>query len=64
MELRSFIESILGTYTPRTITVDGVIVPLQGIASLDWSYLFTAFILLIAVYCVFRAFMSVIARLF
>lgn len=64
MSIRAFLESILGTYTPRTVTIDGSVVALQGVASLDWSYLLTALVLLVSVYCVFRAFMTIISRLF
>lgn len=62
--IRDFISSILGTYTPTTIVVDGVVTPLQGIGSLDWSYIFTGLIFSIVVFCLFRALGYLLTRIF
>lgn len=62
--LRDWIASILGnyepvTYTVRLIGVDGVSAGsytevASGLAGVDWEYLTTAALLLIAVWSVFR----------
>lgn len=62
--IRDWIESILGTYTPISYTqtiidADGVtrasnsVIP-NGVAGLDWSYIVTACLLLVAIYSAFR----------
>lgn len=62
--MRTFLESILGNYTPRTVVVDGVTVALQGVASLDWSYIFTALIFTICVFCIFKILGGILCKIF
>lgn len=62
--IKDWIASVLGTYTPVTYTVrlvdaDGASVGsyqavAEGLAGVDWEYIFTAIFLLIVVYSVFR----------
>lgn len=61
--LRDLVESVLGTYTPNTVTVNGEIVPLQGLAGVDFAYIFTGAILVIAVFCTFKILGSFISKL-
>lgn len=62
--IKDWIASVLGTYTPVTYTVrlvgaDGAsagsyTAVAEGLAGVDWEYIFTALFLLIVVYSVFR----------
>lgn len=66
--IRAWLESILGeyepiTYTVKTLVADPVIGGTEqvsytkvadGLAGLDWSYIFTALLLLVTIYSVFR----------
>ena len=66
--IRSWLASILGTYSPVTYE-EVVLVPdvanggaltrtftrvADGLAGVDYEYIFTALLLLVTVYCVFR----------
>lgn len=58
----AWVESVLGTYTPVTYEVTKIIgeseiteeIVAQGIAGVDWRYVFTGLFLLVTVYSVFR----------
>lgn len=66
--IRDWLESILGTYEPVTYTVKTIVPDVinggaisqtytkvaDGLAGLDWSYIFTALLLLVTIYSVFR----------
>lgn len=68
--IRAWLESILGEYEPITYIVKGSVAystmeggafhdfqyekVADGLAGLDWSYIFTALLLLVTVYSVFR----------
>lgn len=61
--LASFMNSILGSYTPVTATsesvlADGTIVSyehaLSGLAGVDWSYVLSGLLFIIFVYCFLR----------
>lgn len=62
--IKDWIASVLGTYTPVTYTVrliaaDGTTggsyqAVAEGLAGVDWEYIFTALFLLVVVYSVFR----------
>lgn len=68
--IRAWLESILGTYEPITYTVKDAVSygggdamayheftyskVADGLAGLDWSYIFTALLLLVTIYSVFR----------
>lgn len=66
--IREWLESILGTYEPVTytekimqvspITGESITTSFErvadGLAGLDWSYIFTALLLLVTIYSVFR----------
>lgn len=62
--MRDFIVGILGTYTPRSVVVDGVTVYLTGLASIDWEYIFTGLALLIVIFCVFKAIGAFLCKIF
>lgn len=61
--LRSFFENLLGVYTPVTVDVDGVTVPLSGVAGVDWPYILTGICFIVVVYCTLRLLASFISRL-
>lgn len=65
--IRAWLASILGAYTPITYTLTttyndpdyGVMqiansVVADGVAGVDWEYVFTALLLLVVIYSVFR----------
>lgn len=68
--IREWLEGILGTYEPVMYTVKGAVSyggadsmayheytyqkVADGLAGLDWSYIFTALLLLVVIYSVFR----------
>ena len=52
--LKSFFDSVLGVYTPVTVTIDGVTTALSGFAGVDWPYLVRAAAFLLCLWCVFR----------
>lgn len=61
--MRAFLESILGVYTPTTVTVDGVVTPLQGVAGVDWTYVLTGICFIVVVYCTLRLLAGFISKL-
>lgn len=60
--MRAFLESVLGIYTPNTVTVNGETVVLQGVASVDFTYLLTGIAFIVVIYCVLRMIGSFISR--
>lgn len=65
--IRDWLESVLGTYEPVTYQVKVMVADAlggtntttytkvaDGLAGLDWSYIFTALLLLVTIYSVFR----------
>lgn len=66
--IRAWLESILGEYEPVTYTVKTLVADTvnggaisqtytkvaDGVAGLDWSFIFTALLLLVVIYSVFR----------
>ena len=60
--MRAFIDSILGVYTPTTITVDGVVVPLSGLAGVDWSYIICGLVFIVVIFCTLKLLGSMISK--
>lgn len=52
--IKLFFDSVLGQYTPVTVSIDGVTQALPGLAGVDWPYLVRAAAVLLAFYCVAR----------
>lgn len=62
--MREFLISLLGTYQPVTYTVDGVSYVAQGLAGVDWLYVFTGFAFLLCVFCLFKALGALVCKIF
>lgn len=60
--MRAFIDSILGVYTPTTVTVDGVVVPLSGLAGVDWSYVICGLVFVVVIFCTLKLLGSMISK--
>ena len=53
--IKDFLDSILGTYIPMVATLpDGSIVPLGGVAGVDYPYLIRAAVFLLTMYAVYK----------
>lgn len=50
----AFLNSLLGTYTPVTETIDGVTRVVSGMAGVDWPYLIRAAVFLLFLWCIWR----------
>lgn len=60
-EIRSFIQSAIGVYTPFCDPESGV--PYAGFAGVDWEYIVSAVLLVLTVYCVFKVLGAVISKI-
>lgn len=60
-EIRSFLQSILGTYTPVVDQSTGEILP--DFAGIDWEYIMSGILLLISVWCVYKVIGAVISKI-
>lgn len=53
--IKDFLDSILGTYIPMVTTLpDGSVIPLGGVAGVDYPYLIRAAVFLLTMYCVYK----------
>lgn len=53
--IKDFLDSILGTYIPMVASMpDGSIVPLGGVAGVDYPYLIRAAVFLLTMYAVYK----------
>lgn len=66
--MKEFIEELLGVYVPVTTNqvVDGVTVQVvaDGLAGVDWLYVFTGIVFVILVYSFFKMLGAIICKIF
>lgn len=53
--IKDFLDAILGTYIPMvTVMPDGTVVPLGGVAGVDYPYIIRAAVFLLTMYAVYK----------
>lgn len=52
--MKDLVLTLFGSYEPVTQLVDGVAVPLDGLAGIDWPWLVGVFLFAIVLYSFFR----------
>lgn len=57
-----FLDSLLGTYTPQTVTIDGVVHTLSGMAGVDFAYIARACVFCITIWAIFRILGGLLCR--
>lgn len=59
---KSFLDSVLGSYSPVTYDVGSDVLIPDGFAGVDWPYLVRAAALLLVIWCVLRLIGGLICR--
>lgn len=62
---RSFIDYVLGAYSPVTyVNLDGISVIPSGLSGVDWGFVFSGLILCIVLFSFFKLIGGVICKMF
>lgn len=52
--MRAWLAEILGSYTPQGYYAGDVFISYDGLAGVDWEYVFTGFAFIVVIFCTFK----------